>query len=107
MIRRHNTRIRLERFNKHITFATFPMPGIKPGQEPGVKCLNVISDYFTRYAEAYPISDIQKSTVARVLIDFISRPDLSTQTVVLIFLSATMNEVHDIVADIFEFRTLA
>ncbi|GBO01669.1 Retrovirus-related Pol polyprotein from transposon 297, partial [Araneus ventricosus] len=39
----------------------------------GNKFIIVISDYFTRYAEAYPVPNIQSSTVARVLLDFISR----------------------------------
>ncbi|GBM74529.1 hypothetical protein AVEN_126580-1 [Araneus ventricosus] len=39
----------------------------------GNKYLIVISDYLTRYAEAYPTPDIQGSTAAHVLIDFISR----------------------------------
>ncbi len=42
----------------------------------GNKFLLVITDYFTRYPEAYPVKDIQSSTVASVLIDFISRHGL-------------------------------
>lgn len=39
----------------------------------GNKWIIVITDYFTRYAEAYPVQNIQSHTVANVLIDFISR----------------------------------
>lgn len=42
----------------------------------GNKWLLVITDYFSRYPEAYPVPDIQSSTVAKVLIDFISRHGL-------------------------------
>ncbi|GBN46086.1 Retrovirus-related Pol polyprotein from transposon 17.6 [Araneus ventricosus] len=40
----------------------------------GNKWIIVISDYFTRYAEAYPVKNSQSSTVAHVLMDFIPRP---------------------------------
>lgn len=66
----------------------------------GNKWLLVITDYFTRYPEAYPVPNIQSSTVARVLIDFISRHGLMK---VLYsdkganFLAEAMNEVYDIV----------
>ncbi|GBN48694.1 Retrovirus-related Pol polyprotein from transposon 17.6 [Araneus ventricosus] len=39
----------------------------------GNKWIIVISDYFTRYTEAYALPDIQSHNVAKVLIDFISR----------------------------------
>lgn len=42
----------------------------------GNRWIIVITDYFTRYAEAYPVQNIQSSTVAKVLIDFISRHGL-------------------------------
>ncbi|GIY89546.1 endonuclease [Caerostris extrusa] len=62
------------------------------------KYLIVISDYFTRYAEAYPVENIQSSSVACVLIDFISRHGIM-QTLYSDrgsnFLSAAMNEVYE------------
>ncbi|GBM90211.1 Retrovirus-related Pol polyprotein from transposon 412 [Araneus ventricosus] len=39
----------------------------------GNKWIIVISDYFTRYPEAYALPNIQSHNVAKVLIDFISR----------------------------------
>lgn len=42
----------------------------------GNKWLLVLTDYFSRYPEAYPVPDIKSSTVAKVLIDFISRHGL-------------------------------
>ncbi|GIY12149.1 hypothetical protein CDAR_619541 [Caerostris darwini] len=64
----------------------------------GNKYLIVISDYFTRYAEAYPVENIQSSSVARVLIDFISRHGIM-QTLYSDrgsnFISAAMNEVYE------------
>lgn len=39
----------------------------------GNKWILVLSDYFTRWPEAYPVSDITSKTVAKVLVDFISR----------------------------------
>lgn len=65
----------------------------------GNKWILVICDYFTRYPEAYPVSDIQSNTVARVLIDFISRHGLMQ---VLYsdrgsnFLSQAMTQVYNI-----------
>ncbi|GBO34068.1 Retrovirus-related Pol polyprotein from transposon 17.6 [Araneus ventricosus] len=64
----------------------------------GNKYIIVISDYFTRYAEAYPLPNIQISNVARVLIDFISRHCVM-QTLYSDrgsnFLSKAMQEVYD------------
>ncbi|GBL81486.1 hypothetical protein AVEN_143748-1 [Araneus ventricosus] len=40
-----------------------------------------MSDYFTRYAEAYALPNIQSSNVARVLIDFISRHESSSDAI--------------------------
>ncbi|GBO17704.1 Retrovirus-related Pol polyprotein from transposon 412 [Araneus ventricosus] len=63
----------------------------------GNKWIIVISDYFTRYAEAYPVKNIQSSTVAHVLMDFISRHGLMQ---VLYsdrgsnFISEAMNEIY-------------
>ncbi|GBO25189.1 Gag-Pol polyprotein [Araneus ventricosus] len=57
-----------------------------------------MSDYFTRYAEAYALPNIQSSNVARVLIDFISRHGIMQ---VLYsdrgsnFLSQAMQEVYN------------
>ncbi|GBL98096.1 Retrovirus-related Pol polyprotein from transposon 17.6 [Araneus ventricosus] len=64
----------------------------------GNKYIIVISDYFTRYAEAYPLPNIQSSNVAKVLIDFISRHGVM-QTLYSDrgsnFLSKAMQEVYD------------
>ncbi|GBO04446.1 Retrovirus-related Pol polyprotein from transposon 17.6 [Araneus ventricosus] len=64
----------------------------------GNKWIIVMSDYFTRYAEAYALPNIQSSNVARVLIDFISRHGIMQ---VLYsdrgsnFLSQAMQEVYN------------
>ncbi|KMQ82132.1 integrase core domain protein, partial [Lasius niger] len=63
----------------------------------GNKWILVISDYFTRYAEAYAVPNIQSTTVATVLVDYISRhglmdvlySDRGTN-----FLSEAMGEVY-------------
>lgn len=39
----------------------------------GNKWILVLSDYFTRWPEAYPVPDITSKTVAKVLVDYISR----------------------------------
>ncbi|GBO39742.1 Transposon Tf2-9 polyprotein [Araneus ventricosus] len=63
----------------------------------GNKWIIVISDYFTRYAEAYPVKNIQSSTVAHILMEFISRHGLMQ---VLYsdrgsnFISEAMNEIY-------------
>lgn len=65
----------------------------------GNKYILVLTDYFTRYPEAYAVPDIQSCTVARVLIDFISRHGLMQ---VLYsdrgsnFLSVAMSEVYKV-----------
>ncbi|GIX88677.1 reverse transcriptase [Caerostris darwini] len=58
-----------------------------------------MTDYFTKYAEVYPVKNIQSSTVCKVLIDFISRhgimrvlySDRSSN-----FISAAMQEVYEL-----------
>lgn len=39
----------------------------------GNKWILVLSDYFTRWPEAYPVENITSKTVAKILVDFISR----------------------------------
>ncbi|GBN08636.1 Gag-Pol polyprotein [Araneus ventricosus] len=65
----------------------------------GNKYLILITDYFTRYPEVYPVKDIQSSTVAKVLLDFISRHGI--MKVLYLdrgsnFISAAMQEFFDI-----------
>ncbi|GIY68656.1 hypothetical protein CDAR_370541 [Caerostris darwini] len=65
----------------------------------GNKHLIVMTDYFTKYAEVYPVKDIQSSTVCKVLIDFISRHGIMR---VLYsdrgsnFISVAMQEVYEL-----------
>ncbi|GIX90419.1 reverse transcriptase [Caerostris extrusa] len=65
----------------------------------GNKHLIIMTDYFTKYAEVYPVKNIQSSTVCKVLIDFISRHGIMR---VLYsdrgsnFISATMQEVYEL-----------
>ncbi|GIY68543.1 reverse transcriptase [Caerostris extrusa] len=58
-----------------------------------------MTDYFTKYAEVYPVKNIQSSTVYKVLIDFISRHGIMR---ILYsdrgsnFISAAMQEVYEL-----------
>ncbi|GBM14503.1 Transposon Ty3-I Gag-Pol polyprotein [Araneus ventricosus] len=51
----------------------FDAIGLLVTSKNGNKWIIVISDYFTRYPEAYALPNIQSHNVAKVLIDFISR----------------------------------
>ncbi|GBM88478.1 Transposon Tf2-6 polyprotein, partial [Araneus ventricosus] len=65
----------------------------------GNKHLIVMTDYFSKYAEAYPVKNIQSETVCKVLMDFISRHGIMR---VLYsdrgsnFISAAMQEVYEL-----------
>ncbi|GBO42180.1 Gag-Pol polyprotein [Araneus ventricosus] len=65
----------------------------------GNKHLIAMTDYFSKYAEAYPVKNIQSETVCKVLMNFISRHGIMR---VLysdrrsIFISAAMQEVYEL-----------
>lgn len=68
-----------------------------PMSYQGNKYILVMSDYFTRYPEAFATPDIKSETVARVLEEFISRHGVPTQLITdrgSNFLSKSISEVY-------------
>ena len=78
----HNTRgtMQIHVVGETLDRVALDLLGPVPQTYSGNKYLLVVTDYFTRYAEAYAIPDIEAKTVAEKLVtEFICRYGVSVQ----------------------------